>query len=102
MTLNMQTPCQFGAFRWFHGTVPRVPTSTKEQIILAAEQLFAEHGLDAVSLRQVGTAAGCGNHSAAQHPAKPSSRSWRGSPRLASGRFRGRARKLDASRSATA
>src|SRR3954462_1756002 len=41
--------------------------STKEQIVLAAERLFAEHGIDGVSLRQVGAAAGNGNNSAVQY-----------------------------------
>ncbi|BCJ34326.1 TetR family transcriptional regulator [Actinocatenispora thailandica] len=36
--------------------------TTKEQILLAAERLFAERGLAAVSNRQVGEAAGQGNN----------------------------------------
>ncbi len=35
--------------------------------MLAAERLFAEHGLEGVSLRQVSTAAGNGNNSAVQY-----------------------------------
>ncbi len=38
--------------------------STKEEIVLAAERLIAEHGLDGVSLRQIGAASGNGNNSA--------------------------------------
>ena len=33
----------------------------------AAERLFADHGIDGVSLRQIGGAAGNGNHSAVQY-----------------------------------
>ena len=44
-----------------------IAPSTKEQIVLAAEELFAEHGLDGVSLRQIGAAAGNGNNSAVQY-----------------------------------
>nr|WP_308301378.1 SDR family NAD(P)-dependent oxidoreductase [Frankia sp. Mgl5] len=41
--------------------------STKEQIVRAAERLFAAHGLDGISLRQIGAAAGNGNNSAVQY-----------------------------------
>ncbi|MGP0031279.1 MAG: TetR/AcrR family transcriptional regulator [Acidimicrobiales bacterium] len=44
-----------------------VPPSTKEQIVLTAEHLFAERGLEGVSLRQIGAAAGNGNHSVVQY-----------------------------------
>lgn len=44
-----------------------VVPSTKEQIVRAAERLFAEHGLDGVSLRTIGAAAGSGNNSAVQY-----------------------------------
>ena len=44
-----------------------IAPSTKEQIVLAAEELFVEHGLDGVSLRQIGAAAGNGNNSAVQY-----------------------------------
>jgi AcrR family transcriptional regulator len=47
--------------------VPVVPPSTKEQIVRAAERLFAAHGLDGVSLRQIGAEAGNGNNSAVQY-----------------------------------
>ena len=47
--------------------VPLVPPSTKEQIVLTAERLFAERGLEGVSLRQIGAAAGNGNHSVVQY-----------------------------------
>lgn len=41
--------------------------STKEQILRTAERLFAARGLDGVSLRQIGAAAGNGNNSAVQY-----------------------------------
>src|SRR4051794_21430531 len=41
--------------------------STKEEIVLAAERLIADHGLDGVSLRQIGAASGNGNNSAVQY-----------------------------------
>lgn len=44
-----------------------VAPSTKEQIVLTAERLFALHGIDGVSLRQVGVASGSGNNSAVQY-----------------------------------
>src|SRR5690606_4573910 len=45
------------------------PTSarTREQLILAAERLFAEHGMDNVSLRQINAGAGQRNSSAAHY-----------------------------------
>jgi AcrR family transcriptional regulator len=44
-----------------------VRLSTKEQIVLAAERLFAERGYEGVSLREIGAAAGSGNNSAVQY-----------------------------------
>ena len=44
-----------------------IAPSTKEQIVLAAEALFAERGVEGVSLRQIGAAAGNGNNSAVQY-----------------------------------
>jgi AcrR family transcriptional regulator len=41
--------------------------STKEQIVCAAERLFARHGIDGVSMREIGTAAGNANKSAVQY-----------------------------------
>lgn len=41
--------------------------STKEQIVRVAERLLGEYGLDGVSLRQIGAAAGNGNNSAVQY-----------------------------------
>jgi AcrR family transcriptional regulator len=38
-----------------------------EQLVLAAERLFAQHGLDGVSLRQIVTAAGLHNPAAVQY-----------------------------------
>ena len=47
--------------------VPAFTPSAKEQIVLVAERLFAERGIDGVSLRQIGAAAGNGNNSAVQY-----------------------------------
>lgn len=47
--------------------MPAFPPSTKEQIVLAGERLFAEHGVDGISLRQIGLAAGTENNSAVQY-----------------------------------
>jgi AcrR family transcriptional regulator len=44
--------------------MPGPRRSTKEEIVLAAERLIAAHGLDGVSLRQIGAATGNGNNSA--------------------------------------
>jgi AcrR family transcriptional regulator len=44
-----------------------VAATAKEQIVRAAERLFAERGIDGVSLRQVCAAAGNGNNSAVQY-----------------------------------
>ena len=41
--------------------------TTRERLILAAERLFAEYGIDAVSLRQVNAAAGQRNASASHY-----------------------------------
>jgi AcrR family transcriptional regulator len=41
--------------------------SAKQQLVLTAERLFAQHGVDGVALRQIGTAAGMGNKSAVQY-----------------------------------
>jgi AcrR family transcriptional regulator len=49
------------------GLPVRVAPSTKEQIVLAAERLFGEQGLDNVSLRQIGAAAGAAHNSAVQY-----------------------------------
>lgn len=51
-------------------TAPRKSTAreqTRSQIIMAAEKLFAESGIDAVSLRQINLAAGQKNSSAAHY-----------------------------------
>ena len=44
--------------------MPDCGESTKEQILLAAERLIADHGVDGVSMRQIGSAVGSGNNSA--------------------------------------
>jgi AcrR family transcriptional regulator len=43
------------------------PISTKETLVLAAERLFAAHGIDGVSLRQILLEAGVANNSAVQY-----------------------------------
>ena len=47
--------------------MPAIPPSTKEQIVRAAERLFAARGLEGVSLRQIGAESGNGNNSAVQY-----------------------------------
>lgn len=50
------------------GAVPApLPKSTKEQLVVTAERLFATHGIDAVSLRQICLEAGNANTSAVQY-----------------------------------
>jgi AcrR family transcriptional regulator len=49
------------------GRRPAPTRSTKEQLLTTAERLFALHGIDGVSLRQIGAAAGMGNNSAVQY-----------------------------------
>ncbi len=44
-----------------------VPPTTKEQLIVTAERLFALHGIDGVSLRQISAEAGNANNSAVQY-----------------------------------
>lgn len=44
-----------------------VPLSTKEQVVLAAERLFAERGYNGVALREIGVAAGSSNNSVVQY-----------------------------------
>ena len=50
-----------------HSAPPPPTGATRERLILAAEALFARDGIDAVSLRQVNTAAGQRNASAAHY-----------------------------------
>ena len=47
--------------------MPTLAPSTKVQIVLTAERLFAEHGIDGVSLRRIGAEAGAANNSAVQY-----------------------------------
>jgi AcrR family transcriptional regulator len=47
--------------------MPDVKPSVKEQLVLVAERLFAQHGVEGVSLRQIGLAAGNANNSAVQY-----------------------------------
>jgi AcrR family transcriptional regulator len=47
--------------------MPDVKYSVKEQLVLVAERLFAQHGVKGVSLRQIGAAAGNANNSAVQY-----------------------------------
>src|SRR5258708_377116 len=44
--------------------MPGAAKTTKEQILLAAERMIADHGVDGVSMRQIATAIGSGNNSA--------------------------------------
>jgi AcrR family transcriptional regulator len=44
--------------------MPAAALSTKEQILLAAERMIADRGVDGVSMRQIGTEVGSGNNSA--------------------------------------
>ena len=48
------------------GVTVLAPT-TKEQLVVAADRLIAEHGVDGVSMLQIGAAAGSGNKSAVQY-----------------------------------
>jgi AcrR family transcriptional regulator len=48
-------------------TTATMPRSTKEQIVFAAERLFAARGYEGVSLREIGAAAGSSNNSAVQY-----------------------------------
>src|SRR5687768_8084123 len=41
--------------------------ATRELLVRTAEQLFAERGIDAVSLREIGQVAGQGNNAAIQY-----------------------------------
>jgi AcrR family transcriptional regulator len=43
------------------------PRSTRDAIVIAAERLFAQHGIDGVSIRQILSAAGVANNSAVQY-----------------------------------
>ncbi len=44
-----------------------VGPSTKERLVLTAERLFAIHGIDGVSLRQIGAESAMGNNSVVQY-----------------------------------
>ena len=44
-----------------------VARSTKETLVLTAERLFAQHGIDGVSLRRIGTEAGMGMNTVVQY-----------------------------------
>lgn len=50
-----------------HERQPTGPDDTRERLISAAEMLFAEHGINAVSLREVNRAAGAKNAVAVQY-----------------------------------
>jgi AcrR family transcriptional regulator len=47
--------------------MPLLASSPKEQIVRAAERLFAERGVDGVAMREIGIAAGNANKSAVQY-----------------------------------
>ena len=46
---------------------PAAPASTRERLLAAAQRLYAERGLDAVSLREITQAAGARNATAVQY-----------------------------------
>lgn len=46
---------------------PPSPSASAVRLVVAAERLFALHGIDGVSLRQIGTEAGSGNNSAVHY-----------------------------------
>ncbi len=48
-------------------SVAVVAASTREQVVLTAERLFADHGVDGVSLRQIATGAGSANNSVVRY-----------------------------------
>lgn len=50
-----------------HGTHAPMPSDVPDELIRAAERLFAERGSDAVSLREINAAAGATNASAIQY-----------------------------------
>src|SRR3954453_21988093 len=54
-------------FRIGGGPMSRSPEATRARLITAAEQLFAERGIDAVSLREINRAAGARNAIAVQY-----------------------------------
>jgi AcrR family transcriptional regulator len=49
------------------GLASGVGPSAKQQLVLTAERLFAQHGLDGVPLRRIGTEAGMANKSVVQY-----------------------------------
>ena len=49
------------------GPMPPNATATREQLIAAAETLFAERGIEGVSLREINAAAGQRNASSIQY-----------------------------------
>ena len=50
-----------------HSDPGTVEPSAKQQLVLTAERLFAQHGLDGVALRQIAVTAGSANKSAVQY-----------------------------------
>jgi AcrR family transcriptional regulator len=46
---------------------PPIGVSARQRLVLTAERLFAQHGLDGVPLRLIGTTAGMANKSAVQY-----------------------------------
>jgi AcrR family transcriptional regulator len=62
-----ETSPPVGADIAFNAGPAPLPPSTKEQLVLTAERLFAVHGIDAVSLRQICVEAGNANNSAVQY-----------------------------------
>lgn len=52
---------------WYPGPVPRNADDTRAQLVAAAEQLFADRGIEGVSLREINAAAGQRNSTALQY-----------------------------------
>ncbi len=48
-------------------TDARTTSASASRLVVTAERLFAEHGIDGVSLRQIAAEAGCGNNSAVHY-----------------------------------
>src|SRR5262249_38943160 len=64
--LNFKT-IDFRCPEWWDPWVTTIAPSTKEQIVLAAESLVAQRGVEGGSVRQMGGGAGNGNNSAVQY-----------------------------------
>jgi len=61
---------------------PPAAKSTKEEILLAGERLIADHGVDGVSMRQIGAAIGSGKQLGGPLPLRFEGESRRGDLRV--------------------